>query len=59
MKKLSVMKNKKNAMYAKKSFVMMKMKKINLKYTKKSEIFVITPENLEELLIVCFKIQST
>ena len=29
-----------------------KNKKMNLNYTKKSEIIVITPENLEELLIV-------
>ena len=41
----------KNATYAKKSFVMMKIKKINLNYTKKLEIIVILQENLEELLI--------
>ena len=29
----------------------MKIKKMNLNYKKKSEIIVITPENLEELLI--------
>ena len=29
----------------------MKIKKMNLNYTKKSEIIVITPENLEEQLI--------
>ena len=32
--KVSLMKSKKNATYVKKSFVMIKMKKINLKYTK-------------------------
>ena len=41
-----------------KSFVMMKMVKINLNYTKKSEIIVITEENLEELLIA-FAIEDT
>ena len=30
----------------------MKMKKMNLNYTKKSEITVVTQENLEEQLIV-------
>ena len=39
------MKSKKYATYAKKSFVM-------IKTTKKSDIIVIAPENLEELLIV-------
>ena len=34
----------------KKRFVMMKMKKMNLNYSKKSDIFAITQENLEELL---------
>ena len=37
--------------YVKENFVMMKMKKINLKYTKKLEITIIIEENLEELLI--------
>ena len=46
------MKNKKYATYAKKSFVMIKMKKKHLNYTKKSEIIVITLENLEEQLII-------
>ena len=46
------MKNKKYATYAKKSFVMIKMKKRNLNYTKKLEITVITLGNLEEQLIV-------
>ena len=46
------MKNKKNATYVKKSFVMIKMKKRILNYTKKIEIIVIIQENLDELLIV-------
>ena len=46
------MKSKKYVIYAKKSFVLMKMRKMNLNYTKKSQIIVITLENLEELLIV-------
>ena len=45
------MKSKNNATYVKKSFVMIKMKKINLNCTKKSEIIVILQENLEKLLI--------
>ena len=45
------MKSKKNATYVKKSFVMIKMIKRNLKYTKKLEIIAIIQENLEELLI--------
>ena len=36
----------------KKSFVMMKMRKMNLNYTEKSKIIIITLENLEKLLIV-------
>ena len=40
-KKTSSMKSKKNATYVKKSFAMIKMKKRNLKYTKKLEIIVI------------------
>ena len=51
MMKISVMKSKKNATYVKKSFIMVKMKKRNYKYTKKLEIIVIIQENLEELLI--------
>ena len=51
MKKISLMKGEKFVTYAKKSFVLTKMGKINLNYTKKSEIIVITLENLEELLI--------
>ena len=46
------MKSKKYAMYAKKSFVLMKIRKMNLNYTKMSEIIAITLGNLEELLIV-------
>ena len=40
-----------NVTYVKKSFVMIKMKKTNSKYTKKLEIIVITKEGLEEQLI--------
>ena len=51
MKKLKtyLMKRKKYPTYAKQSFVLSKMRKMN---TKKSEIIDITQENLEELLIV-------
>ena len=45
------MKNKKYATYVKKSFVMIKMKRINLNYIKKLGMIVIVQENLEELLI--------
>ena len=45
------MKSKKNAIYVKKSFFMIKMKKRNLKYAKKLEMIVIIQENLDELLI--------
>ena len=45
------MRSNKNATYVKKSFVIIKMEKRNLKYTKKLEIIVIMQENLEELLI--------
>ena len=38
--------------YAKKNLVLMRMIKMHLNYIIKSEIIVITPENLEELLIV-------
>ena len=51
-KKVSLMKSKKFVTYAKKNLVSMKMIKMNLNYTIKSEIIVITLENLEELLIV-------
>ena len=46
------MKSKNFVTYAKNNLVQMKMIKINLNYTIKSEIIVITQENLEELLIV-------
>ena len=46
------MKRKKYAAYAKKSFVQMKMRKMNLDNTKKSEIITILQDNLEELLTV-------
>ena len=49
--KISFIMSKKNGTYVKKSLVMIKMKKINLKYTKKLEIIVIIQENLEEQLI--------
>ena len=53
------MKDKKYATYAEESFVMIKIMKVNLN-KKKSEIIVITQENLEEQLIIfVFKIQST
>ena len=51
-KKISFMKSKKFVTYLKKNSVQMKMIKMNLNYTVKSEIIVITQENLEELLIV-------
>ena len=38
--------------YVKKNFVQMKIIKKNLKKCRKSEIIVITQENIEELLIV-------
>ena len=43
--------SKKNATYVKKSFVVIKMKKRDLKYTKKLGIIVIIHENLEEPLV--------
>ena len=43
------MKGKKFVTYAKKNLVQMKMIKMHLDYTIKSEIIVFTPENLEEL----------
>ena len=49
---MSLIKSKKFAIYAKENLVLMKMMKMDLSYTIKSEINVITPENLEELLIV-------
>ena len=50
--KLHFVKNKKYVTYAKDGFVMITIKKNNLKNTIKLEIIVITQENLEELLIV-------
>ena len=44
--------NQKYVTYLKKSFVIIKMKKINLNYIKKLEIIATIPENLENLLIV-------
>ena len=52
MKKLSLMKSKKYATYAKKSFALLTMRKMNLNFTIKSEIIVIRQENLEELHII-------
>ena len=52
MEKISLMKRKKYAAYAKKSFVQMKMRKMNLDNTKKSEIIAILQDSLEELLTV-------
>ena len=46
------MKSKKFVTYAKKNLVLMKMVKMNLNDTVKSEIIVITQENLEKLLII-------
>ena len=42
----------KYVIYAKKSFVMIKIRKANMPFIIKSEIIVITPGNLEELLII-------
>ena len=46
------MKSKRFVTYSKKNLVQMKIIKMNLNYTLKSEVIVITHENLEELLIV-------
>ena len=51
-KKLRLIKSKRFATYVKKKFVLMKIIKIHLNYTIKSEIIVITRENLEQLLIL-------
>ena len=48
----SFMKIKKFVIYVKKNLIQIKMIKMRLNYTTKLEIIVITPENLEELLIV-------
>ena len=46
------MKSKRFVTYSKKNLEQKKMIKMNLNYTVKSEVIVITQENLEELLIV-------
>ena len=51
MKKLFIMKNKNYVIYVKKSFVMIKMNKIDLNYIKKLEIITIIQKNLEVLPI--------
>ena len=51
-KKISLMNSKKFVIYAKKDSVLTDMIKMHLNYTVKSEIIVITLENLGELLIV-------
>ena len=56
--KIGLMKCENNVTYVKKGFVMIKMKKRNLNYTKKLEIIVIIQENLEKLLIA-FVIEDT
>ena len=50
MKKITFIKNKKHAIYAKKSFVWIKMMKI-IKIKERLKTTVITQESLEELLI--------
>ena len=52
MEKKSLIKNKKFVAYVKKTFVLIKIMKVNLNYTIKSEITTIIHENIEELLIV-------
>ena len=47
MKKLSLMNSKTFVTYAKNNLLVIKMTKIHLNCTIKSEIIVITPENLE------------
>ena len=49
---MRLMKSKKFVTQVKKNLVLIKMIKVDLKYTINSEIIVITQENLEELLIV-------
>ena len=46
------MNDKKYVTYARDGFVIVKIKKANLNFIIKSEIIVITPENLEELLLI-------
>ena len=50
-KETSLMKSKTFVTYVKRNLVLMKMIKMHLNYTIKSEIIVIITENLEELLI--------
>ena len=50
--KISLMKSKKFVTYVRKHLVLIKMTKMHLNYTIKSEIIAITLKNLEELLIV-------
>ena len=50
-KETSLMKSKKFVTYVKRNLVLMKMIKMHLNYTIKSEIIVIITKNLEELLI--------
>ena len=50
--KISLMKSKRFVAYAEKYLVLMKMIKMYLNYTMKSETIAITLENLVELLIV-------
>ena len=56
MKKISLMKSKRFVTYAKEHLVLMKMIKMHLNYTIKSESIVITLENLEELLFTVFTV---
>ena len=52
MTKSSPMKNNKRVIYARKGFVLIKIRKANMPSIIKSEIIVTTPENLEELHII-------
>ena len=52
------MQNKKYAIYAKESFVMIRIIKANMTFIIKSEIITTTPENLKGLLII-FAIYNT
>ena len=51
MKNISLMKSKRFVTYTEKNVELIKIIQMHLNYTIKSEIFVIKPENLEELLI--------
>ena len=50
--KISLMKSRTFVTYVKKNLMQIKMIKTHLNYTIKSEIMVITLENVEELLVV-------